>query len=72
MPRHYESSAAVCPFYKMEDTTDLFCDGFSPGMSINLNFTSERAATRFKLRYCRHQWQNCPLAKTLTQCYNRG
>ncbi len=75
MPRHYESSAAVCPFYHGEETTDLFCDGFSPGMSINLSFTSENAAKKIKLRYCRSNWTQCPLAKMLTvnaQLQNRG
>lgn len=72
MPRHYESSAAVCPFYRGEENTELFCDGFSPGMSINLNFTSEDRARKIKLKYCRWRWQDCPLAKTLTSAHNRG
>ena len=65
MPRHYESSAAVCPFYNGEETTDLFCDGFSPGMSIHLSFKNSAAAKKVKHRYCRLRWQDCPLAKTL-------
>lgn len=72
MPRHYESSAAVCPFYNGEETTDLFCDGFSPGMSINLSFKSEKSAKRIKAQYCRAHWNSCPLAQMLVRQHNRG
>lgn len=71
MPRHYESSAAVCPFYNGEGTTNLFCDGFSPGMSINLSFKDEKGARKIKERYCRSEWMSCPLAKLLIT-HNRG
>ena len=73
MPRHYESSAACCPYYNGEETLKLFCDGFEPGMTLHVKFQSERGARRHKARYCRsmNDWQACPLAQTIEQEENR-
>ena len=67
MPRHYESSAACCPYYNGEETCKLFCDGFAPCMTVHLKFQSERNARRHKARFCRDTvaWQECPLAKSI-------
>lgn len=71
MPRYYESSAAVCPFYRGEQTTAQFCDGFRPGMTIKISFKDEKGAKTVKHKYCRASWAECPLAKALTEC-NKG
>lgn len=69
MPRYYESSAAVCPFYRGEGTTLQFCEGFETVGSIRLSFKSEKGAVKIKRKYCRDKWQECPLAKCLLSCH---
>ena len=71
MPRHYESSAAVCPFYKYEERTTQFCDGFETVATVRLSFKDTKSAMKIKNKYCRGTWQDCPLAKTLIST-NRG
>lgn len=69
MPRHYESSAAQCPFYKGEATTLQFCEGFETVASVRLSFRNEKGAMQIKNKYCRAQWQECPLAQALLNCH---
>ena len=73
MPRHYESSAACCPYYNGEETMKLFCDGFSPGMTVHLKFQGERSARRHKTQFCRdmNRWQECPLAQIIERYQSR-
>lgn len=69
MPRHYESSAAVCPFYNGEESTLIFCDGFSQASTIRISFRDVKSAKRIKYKYCRADWQSCPLARALIGCH---
>jgi len=63
MPRYYESSAAVCPFYKGEGTTKIICNGLEEGEWIIRSW--KKTAKVYKEKYCRSDWQKCPVAKML-------
>lgn len=63
MPRYYESSAALCPFYKGEGTTKVICEGAEEGEWMIRNW--KRNAAEYKQKYCRASWQKCPVAKML-------
>ncbi len=67
MPRHYESSAALCPYYRCEEATLQFCDGFERVRVVRLSFRNARDAASLKKKYCRSEWTSCPLAKILTE-----
>lgn len=69
MPRHYESSAALCPFYRGEATTLQFCEGFEAVSSVRLSFRNEKSAKKHKSKFCRDEWKDCPLAMSLINNY---
>ncbi len=71
MSRHYCSSAAKCPYYKGEKSdarqggAALFCQGVGGAETIKLFFrTNDKMRAQAK-QYCRSNWQECPLAKTM-------
>ena len=64
MARHYESSAALCPFYRGEEATQIFCEGVG-GATLRLEFI--KSARDYKAKYCRWHWQKCRIARMLTE-----
>lgn len=72
MPRRYESSEAVCPFYKMESATTIWCEGLEAGGQVQIVSANAKKAARRKARFCRRNWKQCYIAKILTQIYEEG
>lgn len=64
MPRQYESSAALCPFYRMESSQEIWCEGWVEGMGVRLQF--KQNALKYKEEYCRGDWEKCPIAVMLS------
>lgn len=62
MPRHYESSEALCPFYKREEGSQIWCDGPNGCTYIALSFREHHEADKHKKQFCRCFWTKCPLA----------
>ena len=69
MGRHYESSEAICPFYKAEDRNIIYCEGVQANSSIHNAFPG--TAAPWKDEYCCSStgWQRCMIAKMLWQKY---
>lgn len=66
MPRHYESSAARCPFYRMEDRKSVTCEGLGPNWTIKMSKDGKSGnAGGYKRRFCYDRWQECPVAVML-------
>lgn len=63
MPKQYVSSNARCPFYRGEEKRAIFCDGIAPGNTLRLDFAAD--AWTHKIKFCRGDWQNCPVARML-------
>ena len=68
MPRQYESPNALCPFYRMETTREIWCEGWLEGMNIRISFI--RSALDYKTENCRAAWEQCPVAKMLNELYD--
>lgn len=63
MPRHYVSTAALCPFYRGEETTRVYCKGVAEGaLSIQ---SWKKNAKEYKDKYCKGSWARCPVASML-------
>ena len=62
MSRQYESSEALCPFYKMEEGSQIWCDGPNECTHITLSFREHPDAVKHKKHFCRCFWTKCPLA----------
>ena len=65
MSRHYMSSNAVCPFYREEASTAVYCEGTVEGSTLRLGFQSGEAACSYKALHCRGRWRDCPIARML-------
>ena len=65
MGKAYVSPNAVCPYYKCEAPIGITCDAPCGADFIRINFRDKATAWRFKLKYCRRDWQRCPLADML-------
>ena len=68
MPYRYESSAARCPFYRMEDPKSIYCEGLRPGWGIIYTKDGhEGTAKAYKKKFCYKAWDECSIAKMLIQ-----
>lgn len=65
MARRYESTQALCPFYKGEEKTTIYCEGVAPGVTTMLAFG--RDAKDYKKSFCRSDWHQCKVAMMLSQ-----
>ncbi len=63
MARHYVSTAAICPFYRMEETTKVYCKGLEKGELLIRSRKDDIKRTKDK--YCKGAWAQCPIAKML-------
>lgn len=66
MPRHYHSSAAKCPYYRGEEPTLIFCAGPCGSDTVRMSFRAGAPARIHKAKFCRGEWQGCPIAKMIT------
>ena len=70
MARQYVSTAALCPFYQMEDAKSIVCEGVGPGWTIKISRDGQSGnAKDYKRRFCYDQWEQCPVAKMLQENY---
>ena len=70
MPRKYVSNAARCPFYHMEDTKSVVCEGVAPSWTITMSKDGKTGnAKGYKLMYCYDRWEECLLARALQEKY---
>lgn len=63
MARHYVSTAAICPFYRMEETTKIYCKGIEEGALSIQSFKKD--CKGYKDRFCKASWARCPVANML-------
>lgn len=67
MSKHYQSSAAQCPFYVGEESRYIFCEGIAPDITLRLSFG--RKAAEYRDTFCCGEWKECLIAKALWQKY---
>lgn len=64
--KRYESTKSVCPNYKHENRFVVFCKGICEGSeTTHIAFSKPSECYKHKEKYCRKDYQNCPLTKTL-------
>ena len=67
MGRHFVSSDVLCPFYKAEDKTKIYCEGVVENSSIHNAFSG--GAEPYKRSYCCKNWQSCLISRMLESKY---
>ena len=60
----------MCPFYRMENSTGIFCEGIGPKWTIHMSKAGKGGSARgYKKRFCYDRWQGCPIAEMLQKKY---
>ena len=61
--KRYESSEAICPYYRGERKLQIYCEGFF-GNTLCQNFADGEAKEQFEALFCDcWQWDTCPIAQ---------
>lgn len=63
LARQYQSPEAMCPFYNMEETNAIHCQGVEPGQTLILQ--SKGSSARYRKSRCYGDWTRCPIARML-------
>ena len=56
----WRSASAVCPYYKYQDSRNVYCEGFMPGHMTVQRFARPDLRYRFMQRYCMDDSEGCP------------
>ena len=69
--QHYVSKEVVCPFYKQEEATKIFCEGFCKTTSLQTSFTRNEHLITHKERHCNSfkGYPLCPLYSIINKQY---
>lgn len=64
----YISEKAMCPWYKDETGSSIFCDASNISLSTAIHFTGKRDEIYdWKRKYCYGEHDRCPIAKFLNE-----
>lgn len=72
MGKHMVHKAAICPYYRHEDTQVIYCDGIIPDSLIHLAFANKTAAKEYKVKYCRDCYKKCHISQLLDEVCDYG
>lgn len=61
----YVSVKAKCPFYKSENRFMVVCEGICENSVTHIAFSAPSVCYQFKSKYCRDEYQECPIARML-------
>ena len=67
MPK--EDAFAICPYYKRNDRSMIYCEGVCSGCLLHLAFSSPDQALAYRRQYCRNDWMHCRIADMLNRKY---
>jgi hypothetical protein len=65
MSKYHESIKAICPVYKHESSSMIYCEGPGDTSTIHLAFSTRSSAYEYKVKYCRDCYQRCDIFKML-------
>lgn len=65
--RRYISTRALCPYYKHENKSVVFCKGICKDSVNHLAFANPKDCNEFKNKYCKNDYSKCPIKKMLEE-----
>lgn len=63
--KHMIDAKALCPYYKHENPSVIYCDGVQDGSVLHLAFSTRAGAKEYKQSYCRKCYTKCKIYKLL-------
>ena len=70
LARYYQSSEVQCPFYLMEESYRIHCEGLDKDATMIQEFNEASRASGYKQRYCHAEWTRCRIARMLWKQYD--
>ena len=67
----WESTGALCPFYKREEQFKIYCEGVERNSSIQLGFGTPQNKQKHSAKYCGKNWEECIIARALKTKYEK-
>lgn len=67
----FVSKEVVCPFYRKETATAVFCEGVEEDTSIKLIFPSTQKKDEYRYRCCKAWKSKCRIAQMLADKYKK-
>lgn len=65
--KHGYSAKAICPFYRHEAPSVIYCDGAVEMTVLHLAFASRSDCTNYKKRYCCKDYFACRIMRMLAE-----
>lgn len=65
MPKHYVYKRTMCPYYKHENPSVIYCDGVVDDSVTHLAFASRSVAMGYKTAFCRDRYEKCHIYRML-------
>lgn len=70
--KHLISSKAICPFYRHEEVSVVYCDGVQDGSVVHLAFANRSDARCYKKSFCQKEYEHCYIYDMLIKVYEDG
>lgn len=65
--KHQVCALAICPFYKHETPSTIYCEGVADLTVIHLAFADRSDAAAYKRKYCRAGYSDCLIMRMLAR-----
>lgn len=59
----YDNPYVVCPFYKGEKKSEIFCEGLFKNSKLHFAMSPSSKKARFRRAYCERDYERCPIAR---------
>ena len=69
MPRAYNESLILCPFYKSIATQSISCEGINDNCTTKLLFTSADKMNMHRKEFCECKYKLCKIYSLLEKKY---
>lgn len=65
--KHQVCASAICPFYKHETPSTIYCEGVEDMTVIHLAFADRSDCAAYKRRFCRTGYGDCLIMRMLAR-----
>ena len=69
MGANHIAKHVLCPFYKKEDLTKIYCEGTDDTNTIQLAFITKEKRRDYEIRVCCKNFEDCLIASMLYEKY---
>lgn len=59
MAKHYTAKGCLCPFYKHQDPSMIYCQGFTWGTTIHVAFDNRAMLRDYTGKFCKENFKDC-------------